>query len=126
MVSGNSAGITTQWFIMVNDKYFETLDSFCKSETMAHELGHVYGLGDLYRDADWQNVMYYRSNPVKGVTSADIIGMKVMTGQHRHSANCSRRYEMINTDIHKAICMECKSYILEEHTHYSYCEKCSY
>lgn len=124
--NGNSNGITTSWVLTINKVEYDKLSSDGKEKIMAHELGHVYGLGDLYGNANYNKIMCYGYNHLMTVTADDIMGMKVVTGVHRHTGSYSKEYEMISLTNHKARCTTCKTYYIESHTGSGYCSKCGF
>lgn len=97
-----------------------------KSRTIAHELGHAYGLGHVDNASD---IMYGGYSVSKNVTSASIWGMKVVTHAHIHSSSTSGTIVKYTTETHVILCSSCKAYYYTSHTwnsSKSACIKCGY
>ena len=73
----------TSWYIKINIPKFDGKGRKMahKKRTLAHEIGHVYGLADLGVDYESQ-IMYGSSSKTKDVTPNDIWGMQICTGDH--------------------------------------------
>lgn len=123
--AGND-GITTGWYICINSYFFDGNTTEGKNRTLAHEIGHVYGLGDLYESNYSSQIMYGYYSITKNVTSNDKNGMTVVTETHTHSSFYPQVYEQYSSAYHKVRCTTCKTYKLEEHSSTSYCSKCAY
>lgn len=122
----NSDGIITGWNICINAYYFDGNSSEGKKRTLAHEIGHVYGLGDLDKYEYASQIMYGVYSESKNVTSNDKNGMSVVTESHTHSGFYPQIYEDYLPSYHKVRCATCRSYKLEVHTSTTYCSKCGY
>lgn len=76
-----------------------------KIRTIAHELGHVFGLGHVSNSGSIMNGSY---SETKNVTTSDIWGMKVVTHQHNHgSATSGTWYSYIDISYHYVRCNSC-------------------
>lgn len=124
--SSGSDGITTSWYIEINSANFDDGSAEGKKRTLAHELGHVYGLGDLYISDASSQIMYGYYSASKNVTTSDINGMSVVTETHTHAGYYPKTYEKYSNTKHKVRCSTCKSYHYELHTSTSYCANCGY
>ncbi len=73
----------TNWYIKINIPKFypSNKDKAIKKRTIAHEIGHVYGLADLGSEYKLQ-IMYGVKSKKKDVKPNDIWGMEICTDQH--------------------------------------------
>lgn len=124
--SAGTDGITTGWTIKINSYLFDSKSTAGKNRIIAHELGHVFGLGDLYDSADSGKIMYGIYNETSAVNTYDIKGMTVVTEAHTHASYCPVIYEKYTSSKHKVRCTSCMTYYEESHTSSSYCTKCGY
>lgn len=125
--STRTDGLTTGWSIKINKANFDSLStSSLKNKTMAHEMGHVYGLKDLTLSTFSSQIMYGYVNSSMNVTTNDINGMKVVTEVHTHSGYYPKSYQKRDSSTHLVRCTICKSYIIENHTSLTNCTKCGY
>ncbi len=102
----DSSGHVTSWTLTIYSALFNTGTSEGKTRTIAHEIGHVYGLGHV---DDSSNIMYHTYSVTKSVTAADLRGMNLMTHSHNHSSTTSYNLEWLGT-IHKKRCDTCLAY----------------
>lgn len=80
------------------------------AKVIAHELGHAIGLIDLYDASNNDKLMYHAPShsSATGPTSRDIIGAKVITGQHAHTWTYSYYATTSNGNMHIAsACPSC-------------------
>ncbi|MCL2083617.1 MAG: hypothetical protein FWH04_10380, partial [Oscillospiraceae bacterium] len=109
----------TRWMITVNTEgRFMSISTTGKNRIMGHEIGHVYGLGDLYDAKNRGKLMVGIYENMGGITASDKRGMEVMTGAHKKHAkgNDRRNYaRKLTSKQHKQLC-SCGVLALEKHT----------
>lgn len=80
---------------------------------IAHELGHVLGLNDLYSPTNADKLMYgYSTGTATGPTASDIKGMQVITGSHT-THTWGYKYYTTNTygqHVHAKYCTVCNGF----------------
>jgi len=94
------------WAITIYSNSFDSNTTEEKNNTIAHEIGHVYGLAHVNNSSQ---IMYYACFP-KSVTSYDLDGMNVMTHVHTHSGSYPISYEQYTNTSHKVRCNTCRAY----------------
>lgn len=121
----NTSNHRSFWKITIYSQNFDSDDKTDagRYRTIAHEIGHVYG---LHHVSNSSKIMYGTYNASKNVTSTDKAGMDVMTHSHTHSSSTSYTYNGYNGQQHKKRCSTCLAYSLENHTLNSnnVCTKC--
>ena len=95
------------WTITIYSLNFDINTEDIKIRTIAHEIGHVYGLDHVNYN---NQIMYGSSSSSKNVTSYDIAGMDVMTHSHMHTGPYSTTLEQHSAYTHKARCTTCHAY----------------
>ena len=113
--SAGSAVHRDAWTITINMPVFDGLGRTDdhKKRTLAHEIGHAYGLGDLSSSYSSQ-MMYGGSSSIKNVTSNDIWGMKICTEEHTsHNYN---EYIFYSSSSHYKICGDCRGAVIVSHS----------
>lgn len=108
-----STGHRSSWTITIYSVNFDGNSDEGKYRTIAHEIGHAYG---LHHVSDSSKIMYGTYSASKNVTSTDRAGMRVMTHAHTHSSSYSKTYEQYTSTKHKVRCNSCKAYLLESCT----------
>ncbi|MCL2081783.1 MAG: hypothetical protein FWH04_00880 [Oscillospiraceae bacterium] len=107
-----------RWTITVNTKgIFMARPTTGKNRIMGHEIGHVYGLGDLYDAKNRGKLMLGIYGNMGGITASDKRGMEVMTGVHKKHAKGKDRTSNCRTHTfthHKQMCA-CGIRIFEKH-----------
>lgn len=106
-------GHRTQYEVTIFSYSFDTNSDEGKARTIAHEIGHVYGLGHVNTTGD---IMYDTYSETKAVTSASRNGMKVVTHVHTHSASTSGTYVATTQSQHGLLCSTCKGIYYSSHT----------
>ncbi len=124
VVSVDSNGHRTKFTITIYSVNF--LGSYTnvngRNRTIAHEIGHAYGLGDISQSS---NIMYGSYSTLKQVTTQDIWGMKVVTHQHNHSSSTTGTYSQLNASYHNVVCSSCYGIYKQDHSYVNgICSKC--
>lgn len=97
-----------------------------KKRTIAHEIGHVYGLAHVANASD---IMYPSYSKSIKPTMASIWGMKVVTHTHIHSSSTSGTVVKRTSESHVILCSSCKAHYYSSHVWNSAkntCTKCGY
>lgn len=97
------------WTLTIYSENFDDNEDAGKYRTIAHEIGHAYGLGHVNNNSQ---IMYHTYSATKNVSSYDRAGMKVMTHAHTHSGSYSTTLEEYSTYKHKVRCSTCRAYYL--------------
>lgn len=105
-VQYNSSKHITGWTITIYP-LFSFNSTTGRNRTLAHEIGHVYGLGHVTNTAQ---IMYTDYSDTKSVTAADQRGMKVMTHEHTHTGSYNSATAQHNDTSHKTRCTTCRAY----------------
>lgn len=108
---------TTTWSITIYSTNFDKNNPATQQRTIAHEIGHVYGLMHVPSSSQ---IMYDTASSTKSVTSDDKAGMDVMTHAHTHTTTHSGTVETHSTSQHKVRCSTCKAYRLVSCTYSMY------
>lgn len=108
-----------RWTIQINVLDFNSEDNTdeIRVRTIAHELGHVYGLDHVTNP---QQLMYHTGSPTKNITNKDIAGIRVMTHEHTHDLGFNYSLEQEGSYTHLKRCTECYAYERENCSHTSY------
>lgn len=128
---------THGWSIVVNTPVWMDIDpSHVRSRVMAHEIGHIYGLG--HTDSSHYDAIMKAGTMTASdwVRSYERKAVEFLTHQHTCS---SFTYTNLGSTQHREICSYCKAYTLKSHTlpsswtdysstkHRRYCNKnCGY
>lgn len=95
---------TTNWIIIIHLNNFNACSTAEKNRAIAHEIGHVYGLGHV--DNSFQ-IMYWQTSSTKSVTAADLRGLKLMTHEHTHNGTNQLKYIPTSDFVHDVRCAVC-------------------
>lgn len=101
-----------RWTMTIVHHSIASLSSSGKSKIIAHEIGHIAGLGHVENAS---SIMNYNYSSSMGVRTQDRRGMEVCTHQHTHSGSYSKTYEPYSASGHKTRCTYCKAYSLDVH-----------
>ncbi|MCH5278566.1 MAG: hypothetical protein J1E60_02125 [Christensenellaceae bacterium] len=132
MGDADSQGHFTKWEIYIHP--YTTV----KETTLIHEIGHVFGLGDLYLESNKDRIMYNSDARTATVPTAyDISGFNVITGMHtthdwrytntrRQCAICngtktekhSYIWSNYSSSMHKGVCSLTGEVVYEPHKDY--------
>ena len=124
VVNCDSNGHRTNYILTIYKLNFDSNSSAMKTRTIAHEIGHAYGLGHVSASTD---IMYGTASATKSVTSQAIWGIKVVTHVHTHSSTTTGTYEQYNSSYHYVTCSSCLGIYQQAHTYSSgKCSKCGY
>ncbi len=107
----------SSWVITIYSSNFDNNVPAGKNRTIAHELGHVYGLGHFTNS---NQIMYPNYSVTKNVTTYDKMGMKVMVHEHTHSGSYPTSLEKTTGLNHRVRCNTCKSYRWQTCSHQEY------
>lgn len=134
-----STGAIYLWGITINTDRFPNMTERSRIVTIAHEIGHTYGLGPVsalgfYADNSIMvdNAIYVNTMAVR---STDETGMSVVAHEHTHGPTLAvgGTVTQYNVTKHKATCNTCLAYALESHsftynpeTGYYVCDICGY
>ncbi len=121
----NSEGHRIGYLITIYPSVFDTLTDSKKVKTIAHEIGHAYGLGHAPSSS---SIMYGYVADSMSITSQDVWGMKIVTHQHTHSASTTGTYKKLNPTYHYVTCDSCYGIYKQEHSFSSAgtCTKCGF
>jgi len=103
----NDSNHVGEWILQVNSINFQNCSTAGQKRTIAHEIGHVYGLDHISNE---DQIMYHTYSEDKNVTANDRNGMKVMTHVHTHS-NVNYDRVMLENNYHEKRCPTCKLYV---------------
>lgn len=99
--------------VLINTQVFDSYSYAGKIRAVAHELGHVYGLGEISSSS---SIMYPYYSTTNNVTNNDIWGMKVVTHVHEHGPIVmGTTYEVLDASYHNVTCNSCKGKIRRVH-----------
>lgn len=110
--SYNDHSHATLWRVVLNSTYSGSFPI----PVLAHEIGHVFGLADVYESYNWNKIMFGTrstnpqspTNTLTQPASADIKGFNFITGIHS-----SHTYTYTGT---KKICSVCDAYATRNYT----------
>ncbi len=146
----NSNGHFTSATITINNYY----SSYINPVSLAHEIGHVIGLNDLYDDGNDNKIMYgYYGTSATAPATEEIWGVSILQNRHGNTGyehdwkytnakkTCSYCggvkteqhhyvWTQYNATYHKGTCTDCGAIVYERHYHYYNnilgCLRCGY
>jgi len=128
VVSVDSNNHRTGIAIYINDPWFNLSGhtNEGKKRTLAHEMGHAFGLGHVSNSASIMNGGY---STTKNVTSDDQHGMSVVTHAHVHGTDTVGIYSFKNAATHYTVCNYCLGKYTQVHIlnpAHTVCTRCGY
>lgn len=70
----------TTWWIQFNSKYQGSYSTSQWNYIAEHEIGHVFGLKDLYESYNNYRLMWWQAGNYSGLTSAEKTGLSIIWG----------------------------------------------
>ncbi|MBQ6043463.1 MAG: matrixin family metalloprotease [Clostridia bacterium] len=114
----SNTGHITLCALVINTLAYDACVYDAKIRMAAHEIGHVYGLGDV---SSTNSIMYPLLNTTNNVISTDFWGMKVVTHVHTHGpVVMGTTYDVIDASYHYVTCNSCKGKIKRVHAPNAY------
>lgn len=80
VVSNNNESHKIRWRMQFNGAKKDNYSTAQWSRIAQHEMGHVFGLGDLKSSSNAAKLMYGFAGNYSGVTPADLVGLKKVWG----------------------------------------------
>ncbi len=121
-----------KWSIWINQNNVNAINDSQWTAVLAHELGHVWGLNDLYHSYNANKIMYYAGNVTTATapTYEDRAGAMVITGHHtthRWTKTAAHHYCTICVGIGSHTpARGCEYTSNGVSTHTGYCSVCDY
>lgn len=106
-VTYNSSKHITGWTITIYPLFNFNSTEAGQNRTLAHEIGHVYGLGHVTNSSQ---IMYGEYSATRSVTASDQRGMRVMTHEHTHTGSYNSATAQYSSTSHKTRCTTCRAY----------------
>lgn len=114
----NSQGHVTSWTLTIyQDEFNYEINRSNAAVVIAHEIGHIYGLGHVTRDRD---IMYNDFSGNQRVSSFDKLGMMVMTHSHVHIDETTYAIQQHSVAQHRKRCETCYAFYLIDCTYASH------
>ena len=145
----DSNGHFTLAYIFINNLYLSELTPVI----LAHEIGHIIGLNDLYDPNNTDKLMAGSGMTATGPTTAELWGVSILQNRHGNTGyehdwkytnakkTCSYCggvkteqhhyiWSQYNATYHKGTCTDCGAIVYERHYHYHNnilgCLRCGY
>lgn len=120
----SNAHSVNDFTITINTALYDSYSTTMKKKILAHEIGHLYGLGHFN---DTSKIMNPTAATTMAITSTDLYGMDVCTHNHTHTSTTYYSYSRYSGTQHIARCSTCKAFIYQNHSlNGSVCTKCGY
>ncbi len=92
------------WTLVIYKNKFDNKPTVGKNRAIAHEIGHVYGLGHVDNSSQ---IMYHTYSTTTNVTAGDLRGLKLMTHEHTHNGTNQLKYIPTSDFVHDVRCAVC-------------------
>ena len=112
----DSSRHVTSWSITIYPSNFEELPSASKIRTIAHEIGHVFGLHHVDNS---RQLMYGYASTTKDVTWFERWGIYTLTHTHVHNDETTYAIEQHSVTQHRRRCETCYAFYLVDCTYTS-------
>ena len=108
------SGHITSWSMTISPSNFEQLSYAAQIRTIAHEVGHVYGLHHVNNS---RQLMYGYVSETKDVTWFERLGINTLTHTHVHNDETTYAIQQHSTTQHRKRCETCYAFYLIDCTY---------